>query len=236
MTLEGRKFRNELKYYLNIRDYFVLRQKVAALLTLDKNSLNEEGYNIRSLYFDGRHDHALYDKNNGVFSREKYRIRIYNGSDEKISLERKSKYGDFISKESAPLSLLEYKAIINGESDVLAKKEHPLLRDFYAALKYRAFLPRVIVDYVREAYIYELGNVRVTFDKKLAAGINDFDLFNKRMVYEEILLPEQTILEVKFDQFLPDNVRKIVQPDQFVRSAISKYVICRETNIQHFNQ
>ena len=62
MTLEGRKFRNELKYYLNIRDYFVHRQKVAALLTLDKNSLNEEGYNIRSLYFDGRHDHALYDK------------------------------------------------------------------------------------------------------------------------------------------------------------------------------
>ncbi|MFJ7825496.1 polyphosphate polymerase domain-containing protein [Psychrobacillus sp. NPDC096623] len=236
MTIKGRKFRNEMKYYLNIKDYFALRQKVASLLTLDINSKNEEGYNIRSLYFDGIHDHALNDKNNGVFSREKYRIRIYNGSDKKISLERKSKYGDFISKESAPLSLSEYEAILQGDADVLVKKEHHLLKDFYAALKYRGFQPRVIVDYMREAYIYELGNVRVTFDKKLAAGINGVDLFNKELVYEEILLPEQTILEVKFDQFLPDNVRQIVHPDQFVRSAISKYVICRENNIRHFKQ
>lgn len=225
-----------MKYYINVFDYLALRQKVSSLLTLDENSTSADGYGISSLYFDGIHNHSLFDKNNGVFQREKYRIRIYNGSDQKISLERKSKYGDFICKESAPLTYPEYKAILDGDPDVLANKTHPLLIDFYAALKYRGFLPKVIVDYIREAYIYEHGNVRITFDKRLAAGVNGIDLFDENLIYEEMLLPEQTILEVKFDQFLPDSIRQIVQPEKIVRSAISKYVICRELNIKYFKQ
>ncbi|WP_260858111.1 polyphosphate polymerase domain-containing protein [Bacillus sp. FJAT-22090] len=234
MTIHGKKFRNELKYYLHVYDYFSLRQKVSSVLELDKNSQTEDGYGIRSLYFDGIHNHSIYDKNNGVFNREKYRIRIYNGSDQKISLERKSKYGDFISKEAAPITRAEYDAILRGDIDVLSDKEHPLLKDFYAALKFRNFLPSVIVDYIREAYVYEPGNVRITFDKKLSAGLSTIDLFNPNIIWEEPLLPEQTILEVKFDQFLPDNIRQLVQPERLMRSAISKYVLCREVNIKHF--
>ena len=234
MNLHDKRFRHELKYYLHIFDYLSLRQKVSSVLTIDKNSQTHEGYGIRSLYFDGIHNHSLYDKNNGVFNREKYRIRIYNGSDKKISLERKSKFGDFISKESAPVTRAEYDAILKGNIDVLSGKDQPLIKEFYAALKYRNFLPTVIVDYVREAYVYELGNVRITFDKKMSAGVNTIDLFDPNLMLEEPLLPEQTILEVKFDQFLPDNIRQLVQPERFVRSAISKYVICREVNIKHF--
>ncbi|SEM29137.1 VTC domain-containing protein [Paenisporosarcina quisquiliarum] len=234
MNLHDKRFRHELKYYLHIFDYLSLRQKVSSVLTIDKNSQTHEGYGIRSLYFDGIHNHSLYDKNNGVFNREKYRIRIYNGSDHKISLERKSKFGDFISKESAPMTRAEYDAILKGNIDVLSGKDQPLIKEFYAALKYRNFLPTVIVDYVREAYVYELGNVRITFDKKMSAGVNTIDLFDPNLMLEEPLLPEQTILEVKFDQFLPDNIRQLVQPERFVRSAISKYVICREVNIKHF--
>lgn len=234
MNLHDKRFRHELKYYLHIFDYLSLRQKVSSVLTIDKNSQTHEGYGIRSLYFDGIHNHSLYDKNNGVFNREKYRIRIYNGSDQKISLERKSKFGDFISKESAPVTRAEYDAILKGNIDVLSGKDQPLIKEFYAALKYRNFLPTVIVDYIREAYVYELGNVRITFDKKMSAGVNTIDLFDPNLMLEEPLLPEQTILEVKFDQFLPDNIRQLVQPERFVRSAISKYVICREENIKHF--
>ncbi|WP_240793332.1 polyphosphate polymerase domain-containing protein [Psychrobacillus vulpis] len=232
--IHNKKFRHEMKYYLHVFDYLSLRQKVSAVLTLDKNSLNEEGYGIRSLYFDGIHNHSIYDKNNGVFNREKYRIRIYNGSDQKISLERKSKYGDYVCKEAAPITRAEYEAILNRDIDVLSQKDHPLLVDFYAALKYRNFLPSVIVDYVREAYIYEPGNVRITFDKRLSAGVSNVDLFDSNLIFEEPLKPEQTILEVKFDQYLPDNIRQLVQPERFVRSAISKYVICREVNIKRF--
>ncbi|WP_342560273.1 polyphosphate polymerase domain-containing protein [Psychrobacillus sp. FSL W7-1457] len=234
MAIADKRFRHEMKYYLNVFDYLAIRQKVSSILSLDKNSISPNGYGIRSLYFDGIHNHSLYDKNNGVFNREKYRIRIYNESNEKISLERKSKYGDFICKESAPLSLREYEAILAGKVDVLANKDNALLKDFYMALKYRGFRANVIVDYIREAYVYEPGNVRITFDKRLAAGVNTVDLFDPNIILEEPLHSEQTILEVKFDHFLPDNIRQLVQPERFVRSAISKYVICREVNFLHF--
>lgn len=230
----NKKFRNEFKYYLNIYDYLSLKQKLTQLLTLDKNSISEEGYGIRSLYFDGVTNHALYDKNDGIFGREKYRIRIYNGSDTKISLERKSKYGDYVNKEAAPISKLEYESILQGEYNVLSTREESLIKDFYAALQFRHFQPVVIVDYIREAYVYGPGNVRVTFDKKLAAAVNTLDVFDSTMLLEEVLNPQQMIMEVKFDEFLPDVIRQLLQPEKFVRSAISKYVLCREIKIKHF--
>lgn len=234
MPFSNKKFRHELKYYINYTEMIPLRAKVSSVLKMDKNAVDAQGYNIRSLYFDGLHDHALYDKNNGIFAREKYRIRIYNGSDQVIKLERKSKYGDFISKESAPLSRADYDAILRWQYDCLRERPEPLIQDFYFALQYRAFTPRVIVDYIREAYIYEPGNVRITFDKELRAGINGIDLFDEHIVYEHILYPEQVILEVKFDHFLPYFVRQLVQPERMVRSAISKYVLCRERTFQYF--
>lgn len=234
MDFKNRKFRHEMKYYINYIEMHALKSKVSTVLTLDKNSKTPEGYNIRSLYFDGVHDHALYDKNDGIFGREKYRIRIYNGEDHIINLERKSKFGDYVSKESARLSRADYDSILQGQYDTLRTRSEPLIQDFYRALQYRLFRPRVIVDYIREAYVFNPGNVRITFDKELRAGINDIDLFDNRIIYEEILYPEQVILEVKFDHFLPDMIRQLVQPERFVRSAISKYVLCRERTIQYF--
>ena len=232
--LANKKFRHELKFYIDYVEMHALRAKISQVLTLDKHALHAEGYNIRSLYFDGLTDHALYDKNDGIFGREKYRIRIYNERDTVINLERKSKYGDFISKESAPLSRSEYDAILQWDYTCLRERKEPLVRDFYHALQYRLFKPRIIVDYVREAYVYDLGNVRITFDKELRAGVNGVDLFDPRIIYEHMLYPEQVILEVKFDQFLPDMVRQLLQPERFVRSAISKYVLCRERSLQYF--
>ncbi|MFF5996189.1 polyphosphate polymerase domain-containing protein [Lysinibacillus sp. KU-BSD001] len=236
MDLSNRKFRHEMKYYINYIEMHALKSKVSTVLTLDKHSRSVDGYNIRSLYFDGLHDHALYDKNDGIFGREKYRIRIYNGEDHVINLERKSKFGDFVSKESARLARADYEGILCGQYSSLLHRPEPLIQDFYRALQYRLFRPTVIVDYIREAYIYEPGNVRITFDKELRAGINGIDLFDNRIIYEEILYPEQVILEVKFDRFLPDMIRQLVQPERFVRSAISKYVLCRERTIQYFKK
>ncbi|MCU6710801.1 polyphosphate polymerase domain-containing protein [Paenibacillus sp. J5C_2022] len=236
MLYRGRKLRTEHKYYLHIHDYATVSHRVSSLLRMDPHSISEEGYNIRSLYFDGPHAHSLHDKNNGIFKRDKYRIRIYNGSDAVISVERKSKFGEYVCKESARISLAEYEDILAGEYDCLADKETMLLREFHAALAYRAFRPVVIVDYWREAYIYEHGNVRITFDKKLSAGVNTIDLFDPNLVLEEVIPVPQTIMEVKFDAYFPDHVRKLVNPTSHIRSSISKYVLCREVGIKHFKE
>lgn len=236
MLFQGKRLRHEYKYYIHLHEYIALRHKMSCYMGMDEHSIDGEGYGIRSLYFDGPHDHSLYDKNNGIFNREKYRLRIYNGSDERITLERKSKYGDYVNKESAPIKKNEYDAILSGKPEVLSQKDNPLIKDFYAALTHRAFRPTAIVDYIREAYVYEQGNVRITFDKKLSAGINTFDLFDKNLVFKEAITDPVTIMEVKFDAFIPFAIRRLVQPSELVRSSISKYVLCREVNNKHFKE
>ncbi|WP_432357139.1 polyphosphate polymerase domain-containing protein [Sporosarcina sp. UB5] len=225
-----------MKYYVSLQDYITLRSNISAILELDAHSVSSDGYGIRSLYFDGIHDHSLYDKNDGIFNREKYRIRIYNESDEVIKLERKSKYGSYIHKESSPLSRMEYDCILAGDYEVLSETTDRLRRDFYYALAYRNFRPGAITDYTREAYVYNAGNVRITFDKRLAAGVSGMDMFHPGLILQEVIEPGRTIMEVKFDEFLPDHIRRVLQPKNFVRSAISKYVICRERSIFHFKQ
>lgn len=236
MSMDGRKYRTEHKYYLHIHDYAAMRHKISALLPMDPHSIGPEGYCIRSLYFDGPHDHALHDKNNGIFAREKYRIRIYNGSDSIITVERKSKRGDYVCKESARISRDEYEQVRQGHYGVLRKMMSGLLHDFHAALAYRGFRPTTIVEYWREAYIYEHGNVRITFDKKLSASINTYDLFDEHMALAEVIEVPRTIMEVKFDSYLPDMIRMLLQPYSQHRSSISKYVLCRELNFLHFKE
>lgn len=234
MHVRGRRLRNELKFYIHTYEYVALRSRVSAIMMMDQNSVDSEGYGIRSLYFDGLQDPALYDKNDGIFQRDKYRIRIYNGSDLSIRLERKSKFGGYVCKDSAELTRAEYEQILARDTAFLSDRKEDLLRDFQRAIDHHAFRPAVIVDYMREAYVYEEGNVRITFDKRLAAGVNAYDLFDQNLVLEEALSAPLTIMEVKFDHFLPETARRIIQSDTQVRSAISKYVICREVGFKHF--
>ncbi|MGM0881211.1 MAG: polyphosphate polymerase domain-containing protein [Bacillota bacterium] len=236
MKFLGRKLRHELKYYLHPQEYLALRQRVAALLPLDSHATGDDGYGIRSLYFDGPQDSALFDKTNGIFRRHKYRIRIYNGSDRMIKLERKNKFGEFVNKESASLGRDDYNQILQGDASFLRSSAIPMVQDFYRALVHEGYRPTVIVDYTREAYVYEHGDVRITFDKRLAAGINTYDLFDSHLIMTETLDPTRTILEVKFNEYLPEMIRLLASPHTSNRSAISKYVICREMAKQHFKR
>ena len=62
------------------------------------------------------------DKLAGVEERNKYRIRIYNFSDQKIRLEKKIKRGQYIAKQSLLLSRKEYNAILNNRPEFLLRR------------------------------------------------------------------------------------------------------------------
>ena len=80
------RFRHELKYLINEGDAALIRQRLDAALQPDAHALNGR-YHIRSLYFDDYYDTAYLDKLGGFGDRRKYRIRIYNLSDQVIRLE-----------------------------------------------------------------------------------------------------------------------------------------------------
>jgi hypothetical protein len=174
---ETPKYRFEFKYQLNPFQYHALRRKFKHLLAADRHAGPEGEYHIRSLYFDNIDNKALHEKLGGFLDREKIRIRIYNCSDRVIHLEKKLKHNDFSAKVREPLTRAMTDALLAGDPDVLNVPGKRLFLDVYRRMKTELLRPKVIVDYVREAYTYSFGNVRITFDKQLRTGLNNTNLF-----------------------------------------------------------
>lgn len=221
-------YRHELKYYINTRDYALVRAGLKVLLQPDENAGPTGEYHVRSLYFDDIYETALAEKIAGVARRDKYRVRIYNCSSSVIRLEKKSKRGKFISKQSLPLTLDEYHMLISGQPTFLLEKPQPLAREMYLQMRQRLLSPRVVVDYIREPYVLRFETVRITFDKYVKSGAPG-DLFDPDLPTVPQLDQGVMVLEVKFNKSLPGYIQAVLNnltgPQQ---SAISKYTLCRK--------
>ena len=228
-TEEKPTFRHELKYYINYTEYILLRNTLKALAQLDKYAGENGEYNIRSLYFDDVYESALMDKMGGSDYRKKYRVRIYNFSDDVIKFEKKIKQGQFVTKKSINISRDEYERILAGEYAFLLRRKEALASELYLELQNNQLRPRVIVDYVREAYVYPFENIRITFDKDLRSGMWLSDIFDPNAPTMSMYEEGTMVLEVKFEKSLPAHIRGVLGNIQAAqRSAISKYVICRK--------
>ena len=223
----GLPARHELKYFINPAELEALRARLRGALTLDSHCVGGKPYVIRSLYFDDIEDSAFYDKQSGVMHRDKYRIRIYRYSDKEIFLERKRKLGDLIQKSSVQITRRLCDQLIEGNPAGLYKSSNALLQDVYVQMRTRLLRPRVIVDYAREAYLHPAEDVRITFDLSLRSGLFSRDLFNPNL---PTVCPHDRnveILEVKFNNYLPDYVAALLSGTEAERSAVSKYILCR---------
>ena len=221
--------RHELKFYINRGQYEVLARMLRALLNRDENADENGEYHIRSLYFDTIFDDALFEKVAGVGLRNKYRIRIYNFSDSFIRMECKSKYGNYIAKRQAVISRDLCEQLMTGDPSGLENTSSGLLREVFREMRLNLLRPVVIVDYTREAYMHPVEDIRVTFDKQLRTGLFSHDLFNPHLPTVPPLAADQVILEVKFNQLLPQFLKDVIAlaAGWSSRSAISKYVLCR---------
>ncbi len=219
-------FRYENKYVLTTAGYRMLRTRLRALMEGDAN-VNEQGeYFIRSLYFDDAFRTGLTDKREGALLREKFRIRFYNMDDSFIRLESKQKHDYLTKKESAVLTRAMVEDILAGELWDLYDTDQPLLRSFYLKSRNRRLRPAVIVDYTREAYTFE--DVRITFDKDIRTANYNTDLFDPDLLTVPVLPGDRMILEVKYDDALPTAIARLLAPVPAVRTAFSKYDMCRQ--------
>ncbi|MCE5344498.1 MAG: polyphosphate polymerase domain-containing protein [Eubacteriales bacterium] len=222
--------RHEYKYYISLLEYHLLSAALDKVLERDPNGDAENNeYAIRSLYFDTFRDSAMLDKINGVRDRDKYRIRIYDFSDKLIRMECKSKAGNLISKRSLVIPRLLAEQLMASDPTGLEQTRSGLLQDVFREMTINLLHPVVLVDYVREAYMYSAEEVRITFDKHLRTGLHSTELFNPDIPTLPPLDHDEMILEVKYNRSLPPFLRDLlctyVQSAQ--NSAISKYCWCR---------
>lgn len=219
------KCRHEWKHEISYGDMLVLRQRLSAVMKRDVHAVDGK-YMIRSLYFDNASDKALREKVDGVNIREKFRIRYYNNDTSLIHLEKKSKVNGLCLKDSATLTKEQAQAIANGDYDWVVESGVPLVQELYSKMMSQGLRPKTIVDYLREPFVFAPGNVRVTLDYNIRTGMNCTDFLNPIC----ITVPAgdaPIILEVKWDEYLPDIIRDAVQLPNCRVGAFSKYAVCR---------
>ena len=220
-------YRHELKYQISEREADLVRRRLSECMEIDRHAAGGS-YLIRSLYFDDIWDSAYRDKQAGTVSRKKYRIRIYNNSDDHISLECKSKRGSYILKRSALIDRDELFRILKGDHGFLLEREEEVLREFYTACVSEGLRPSVIVDYDRTPFVYGPGTVRITFDEHVRAGFLSFDLFDSTIPMFETFEPGKLIMEVKYTEYLPEEIRDLLEPASSIQMSASKFVLCSD--------
>ena len=216
--------RHELKHHINYADVLQLRAKLPFIAKLDVNGAKENGYRVRSLYFDNYQDKALKEKLDGVSNREKFRLRFYNGKTDYIRLEKKSKKKGICFKESSTVTEEQCRCLLAGDLAALKENGSPLCLELYTKMYYQQLRAKNIVDYWR-AYVYPPGNVRITLDYDLRADY----MINNFLKPEAASIPISGIylLEVKYDCFLPEIIRNLVSLSSRRSTAFSKYAVTR---------
>lgn len=221
-----KNYRQEIKRLLSPAQRLLLEQRIRAVMPRDIHGGSDGSYTIRSIYFDTITDRAYTEKEAGISEREKIRLRFYNYQDEPVKLERKEKRGNLIYKASMTVSKETADAMMQCDFSSLPGYRNPLSDSLYAMALSEGLRPVVVVDYVRKAYTFPLGHTRITFDSELQAGSPEIPIWAPEGGFD--VLGEDTILEIKFNQYLPEHISRLLSSVPAPRTALSKYVMCRD--------
>lgn len=221
------KYRFEYKYYITQQEKELLQKRIGMLLNVDKNAQENNYYSIRSIYFDDYKDTSLNQVINGISEREKYRIRFYNLDDSYICLEKKQKVNNMTNKQSCRITKEQLLDILKGENLVIKKENHKLLNEFYLKILTQTYKPVCIIEYDRVPYTYVAGNVRLTLDYNMSVSCDFEDVFSDKLNKIPFVENNMALLEVKFNDFIPDYIRWSLQLNNLTRISYSKYALGR---------
>ena len=94
----------------------------------------------------------------------------------------------------------------------------------------KALRPVVIVEYLRYPFTEQNGNVRVTFDENIGSSNDILGFLEGPHTMRPVMEKGMSVLEVKWDEFLPDHIKGHMQMDSLQWCSFSKYYLCRKYN------
>lgn len=212
--------RRELKFLLNEAQLEVVQSALRQRMEPDSHGLST----ICNLYYDTpdyrliRHslEHPVY--------KEKLRLRCYGlaTADADIFLELKKKYKGIVYKRRVKVTEPEGVAFMERIGPLRKQgqisREILYFRDFYQNLR-----PQVYLCYDREAWYDPVDRgFRMTLDRNVRYRTDDLSLasaFGGR----EILMPGQTLLEVKAEGAVPLWLVELLNQEGINKQSFSKY-------------
>ena len=233
MSMDAPQYRHEFKYLVSAAQIPLLRSRISGFMSPDPHTGSAGTYEIRSLYFDDYRSRCFYENENGTDPREKFRIRIYNASASRITLECKRKEHGMTLKSACPLTPQQTQSLMQNLPLSEAEPVPPLLRKLELLRQTELMHPVVIVNYVREPFIYADGNVRVTFDTDISSAASDPErFFSSELPARPVLPLGWHLMEVKYDGFLPDFIYRSLNLGRLRQTSFSKYYLCRKYSLR----
>ena len=221
-----KNFRHEYKYLISRQAAELLKMRLPHVMRRDPHAGETGQYTIRSLYFDDLAFGAFEEKVSGVDNRIKYRIRCYNYDDQIFKLEKKEKKGHLTRKTAQKVSKADVISLQNNPRQRCPHYCAGLAEELRLACLGKGTKPVVLVDYDRTPFVSVYGNTRITLDENLRTIPYAADIFAPATPAVPVMEPDQVILEVKFDDFLPGYLAAALADIPKAPMAISKFALC----------
>ena len=223
--------RQEKKFLISIEEFLKMSHRLEQVMIQDSHN-GTHGYPIRSLYFDTVYDTDFFEKAAGVELRRKVRLRVYDPESDFAMMEIKQKEGNSQMKRSLRLTREDACRIAKGDYEALLNYSEPFAAECYALMRSRCYRPVTIVEYNRKAFIAKENNIRITFDNMIVSTESCFDIFSTHLNMNPVLDKYDVVLEVKFNGFLLDYLRRLINPVDKSELSVSKYVLARQNAYQ----
>ena len=256
-TEENKTYRHEYKYLVSTGEAVMLRNRIAGLMRPDPHAAggqysirsvyfddmrdrsyfeNDAGVDRKTKYririYNASDARILLERKEG-FRGKKHKDSDMLTKEQTLQLLR----GQYIRglkspySPSVPMGAREAADPAREASDAqphpAREAEYKVLPGLCADMMVNRMHPVVIVEYDRTPYIYRYGNVRVTFDMNISSS-RAFDRFFEPKLPRRPIMPAGThLMEVKFDEFLPDAIYRALQLGNLRQTTFSKYYLSR---------
>ena len=142
-----------------------------------------------------------------------------------MKLECKEKHGSLTRKRAKTVSAEQVAAL---RENTPIEGAEGLVLELQQKLRWEGLRPKVLVDYDRTPFVCADGNTRITLDENLRTRPFCTDLEAPGGAMIPVLEPDQVILEVKFDDFLPGCLADALKDIPKAPMAISKFALCMQ--------
>jgi VTC domain len=226
------KQRFELKYLISEETALLVRDFVKGYLDFDEYSVGKPNYSypVHSLYLDSDSLKLYWETINGSKNRYKLRLRYYSTHpDAPVFFEIKRRMNNCILKQRGGVRQESVPMLLKGH---LPQPEHLVSKAPNQLVALQTFChladtvhakPKVHIFYMREAYVSDDDQVRVTIDRQVYGEANLDYSIKTEMEHPALCFPKLVILELKFTNRFPDWFRELVRVFGVMQCGAAKY-------------
>lgn len=133
---------------------------------------------------------------------------------------------NLVIKESCLLNKIECDMLVRGEIPLIEPDMPEIKKKMFSEMQLRCLYPKVIVSYERIPFVYDVGNVRLTFDRNITSSDDTEFFLQGNYSMRPVMQQGYNILEIKWNELLPIHIRDVMLLDSLCLVSFSKYCMC----------